>query len=68
MVYPPESIATVPDVEGAIREALVHPTNSDPLPSLLRPGMRLTIAFDDVSTAPPLMNGPTSASGSSSRC
>ena len=58
VVYPPESIATVPDVEGAIRDALLHPTDSDPLPSLLTPGMRLTIAFDDVSTVLPLMKKP----------
>ncbi len=48
----------MPDVEGAIREALLHPTDSDPLPSLLTAGMRLTIAFDDVSTVLPLMKKP----------
>jgi hypothetical protein len=58
VVYPPESIATVPDVEGAIREALLNPTDSEPLPSLLTPGMRLTIAFDDVSLPLPTMRAP----------
>ena len=38
VVYPPESIGTVPDVEGTIRDALLHPIDSEPLPSLLRPG------------------------------
>ena len=39
------------DVDGAIRHALLHPIDCDPLPALLFPGMKLTIAFDDVSPA-----------------
>jgi lactate racemase len=58
VVYPPESIPTVPDVEEAIREALLHPHDSEPLPDLLRPGMRLTIAFDDLSLPLPTMKAP----------
>src|SRR5690606_10476617 len=48
----------VEDVEGAIRDALLHPVDSEPLPELLRPGMRLTIAFDDVSLPLPPMRAP----------
>ncbi len=58
VVYPPEPIAAVPDVTGAIRDALLHPVDSEPLPELLRPGMRLTIAFDDLSLPLPSMAAP----------
>ncbi len=58
VVYPPEPIATVGDVDAAIHHALHHPIDSDPLPALLRPGMRLTIAFDDVSLPLPTMKAP----------
>lgn len=58
VVYPPESIPTVPDVEEAIREALLHPHDCEPLPELLGPGMRLTIAFDDLSLPLPSMRAP----------
>ena len=58
VVYPPESLPTVPDVEQAIRDALLHPLDSEPLPELLFPGMRLTIAFDDLSLPLPTMRAP----------
>ena len=58
VVYPPESLPVVPDIDEAIREALLHPVDADPLPALLRPGMRLTIAFDDVSLPLPAMRAP----------
>ncbi len=58
VIYPPESLPTVPDVEAAIRDALLHPVDSEPLPALLRPGMQLTIAFDDLSLPLPTMRKP----------
>ena len=58
VVYPNESIGTVPDVEGAIRDALLNPVDIEPLPELLTAGMRLTIAFDDVSLTLPTMKAP----------
>src|SRR5438105_2590904 len=58
VVYPPDSLPPLPDVTGAIRDALLHPLDSEPLPELLRPGMRLTIAFDDISLPLPLMRTP----------
>ncbi|QZY29229.1 lactate racemase domain-containing protein [Nocardioides coralli] len=58
VVYPPESLPTVPDVDEAIRDALLHPVDADPLPTLLKPGMRLTIAFDDLSLPLPPMRAP----------
>jgi hypothetical protein len=58
VVYPPESMPGVRDVEATIRNALLHPEGSEPLPALLRPGMKLTIAFDDLSLPLPQMRVP----------
>lgn len=58
VVYPPESLPTVPDVEAAIRESLENPVDSEPLRELMFPGMRLTIAFDDLSLPLPTMKAP----------
>ena len=58
VVYPPESLPGVPDVDEAIENALLHPLDSEPLPELLRPGMKLTIAFDDLSLPLPPMRKP----------
>jgi lactate racemase len=58
VLYPPDSLPGVRDVNGAIRNALLHPQNSEPLPELLKPGMRLTIAFDDISLPLPPMQTP----------
>ena len=58
IVYPAEPLAGLPDPEAAIRDALLNPLDDDPLPSLLRPGMKLTIAFDDVSLPLPPMRRP----------
>ena len=58
VVYPPESLPGLDDVDGAIRQALLEPFGCDPLPALLRPGMKLTIAFDDISLPLPQMELP----------
>jgi hypothetical protein len=58
VVYPPDSLTPIRDVSAAIRRALLHPHNSEPLPELLKPGMRLTIAFDDISLPLPPMQTP----------
>ena len=59
VVYPAEPLAPLEDPDGAIRHALLHPLGDRaPLPSLLRAGMRLTIAFDDVSLPLPPMRRP----------
>ena len=58
VIYPPEPIEPLRDPDAAIREALLHPLDSEPLPALLRPGMKLTIAFDDVSLPLPPMRRP----------
>lgn len=59
VVYPNEPVEAIEDVDGAITQALHHPLgDSAPLPDLLRPGMKLTIAFDDISLPLPQMAAP----------
>src|SRR5207237_8434043 len=58
VIYPPDSLPAIRDVTGAIRHALLHPDGSDPLPELMKPGMRLTMAFDDISLPLPPMQAP----------
>ena len=58
VIYPAEPLPPVDDIDGAIRAALLHPLDQDPLPALLFPGMRLTIAFDDISLPLPKMRRP----------
>jgi hypothetical protein len=58
VVYPPDPLPGIGDVDASIREALLHPQNSEPLPELLKPGMKLTIAFDDISLPLPPMVTP----------
>jgi hypothetical protein len=61
IIYPPEPVAALDDPDSAIRRALDHPEgDSPPLSALLRPGMKLTIAFDDVSLPLPPMKAPDS--------
>jgi len=59
IIYPAEPLEPIRHPEAAIRHALCNPVgDSPPLPALLRPGMRLTIAFDDVSLPLPPMRRP----------
>src|SRR5690606_9676567 len=58
VIYPPEPIAPLRDPDAAVRHALLHPLDSEPLPELLHAGMKLTIAFDDVSLPLPPMRRP----------
>jgi len=59
VVYPGEPRAPLADPDAAVRHALEHPLGEcEPLSALLRPGMRLTIAFDDVSLPLPPMRRP----------
>ena len=64
VVYPAEPIAPLADPEAAIRHALLNPVgDSQPLPSLLYAGMKLTIAMDN--QAVPLPPASTTSSWSS---
>src|ERR1700721_1947675 len=59
VVYAPEPVDPLDDPNEAVREALLHPLgDSKPLPELLFAGMRLTIAFDDISIPLPPMQRP----------
>lgn len=58
VIYPAEPLAGLADPRGAIRDALLNPFEEDPLPSLLKPNMKLTIAFDDLSLPLPSMRQP----------
>src|SRR5437764_2713124 len=59
VIYGPEPLEPLADPDAAIRHALLHPAgDSEPLPALLRAGMKLTIAFDDISLPLPPMRAP----------
>src|SRR6266498_2459654 len=53
VIYPPDSLPGLSDPNAAVRNALLDPIGSEPLPELLKPGMKLTIAADDVARRPP---------------
>lgn len=58
VIYPPDSLPGIRNVDAAIRHALLNPHGTEPLPELLRAGMRLTIVFDDISLPLPPMQTP----------
>jgi hypothetical protein len=58
IVYAPPPLAGLADPQAAIAAALDNPLGMEPLDALLRPGMRLTIAFDDISLPLPQMRTP----------
>jgi nickel-dependent lactate racemase len=57
-IYPKPPLTPLKDVDAAIRYALNHPYGSDPLHAKLRPGMKLTVAVDDISLPLPPMRLP----------
>src|SRR5262249_51020322 len=58
VISPPDSLPGLQDPNGAVRNALLTPHGSEPLPELLKPGMKLTIAVDDISLPLPPMKSP----------
>src|ERR687894_2111580 len=58
VIYPPGPVDALPDPNVAIERALLEPMGMEPLHELLHPGMKLTIAFDDVSCPLPPMRPP----------
>ncbi|MCP4872760.1 MAG: DUF2088 domain-containing protein [Proteobacteria bacterium] len=58
VIYPKPPLAPLPDADAAIRYAINHPENSEPLFSKLNPGMKVTIAVDDISLPLPPMKRP----------
>ena len=58
VIYPRRPIAGLPNPRAAIRQALANPLDFEPLHALLKPGMKLTIAIDDISLPLPPMKRP----------
>jgi lactate racemase len=58
VIYPNASHPAVPDVDAAIEHALENPLGCDPLSAQLKAGMKVTIAFDDLSLPLPPMSRP----------
>ncbi len=58
VIYPRRPIAGLPNPRAAIRHALHHPEQMEPLHALLFPGMKVTIAVDDISLPLPPMARP----------
>jgi hypothetical protein len=58
VIYPPEPLEPLADPYVAIERALLMPMDMEPLHELLRPGIKLTIAFDDLSLPLPPMRRP----------
>jgi hypothetical protein len=58
VIYSPPPLPAIPDLDSSIDEALENPLGCDPLSAQLRPGMKVTIAFDDISLPLPPMVTP----------
>ncbi len=58
VIYPPGPLDPISDPGVAIERALLEPFDMEPLHDLLRPSMKLTIAFDDLSLPLPPMQKP----------
>src|ERR671916_3131265 len=58
VIYAPGPSEPIADPNVAIERALLEPIDMEPLHELLRPGMKLTIAFDDLSIPLPPMQRP----------
>jgi hypothetical protein len=58
VIYPPGPVEPLADPYVAIERALLMPMEMEPLHDLLFPGMKLTIAFDDLSIPLPPMQKP----------
>jgi lactate racemase len=58
VIYPRPPLESLKDPDAAIRYALSHPLDSEPLYAKLRPGMKVVIAMDDVSVPLPPMRRP----------
>ncbi len=55
IIYPPSPFPPIENMDEAIEKALDNPLEADPLSAQLQPGMKLTIAFDDLSLPLPQM-------------
>src|ERR1044071_4451977 len=58
VLYPKPAIVGLKDPDAAIRYPINHPLGLDPLHALLAPGMKVTLALDDISLPLPPMRRP----------
>src|SRR6516165_10220399 len=58
VLYSNPTIPAIPDRDAGIRYALAHPEEMEPLAALLKPGIKVTIAIDDISLPLPKMKQP----------
>ena len=58
VIYPKPPVKGLANPEAAMRHALNHPEGADPLFAQLRPGMKVSIAMDDISLPLPPMATP----------
>ncbi len=58
VVYPRPPVEGLSNVKSAVRWAINHPEGCEPLHAKLRPGMKVTIAVDDISLPLPPMRTP----------
>ncbi len=58
VIFPRPPVQGLPNVKAAIRKAINAPHGCDPLHAQLRPGMKVTIAIDDISLPLPPMRTP----------
>lgn len=58
VLYPKPPLSPLKDVDAAIRYAINHPYGTEPLHAKLKPGMKVTIAVDDISVPLPPMKRP----------
>src|SRR5215813_12525860 len=58
VIFPRPPLEPVPNLKAAIRWAINHPEESEPLHARLKPGMKVTVALDDISLPLPPMKTP----------
>jgi len=58
VIYANPPLPSVPDPRAAVVHALDHPEGAEPLDTQLKAGMKVTLAFDDVSLPLPRMARP----------
>src|SRR5690349_18704995 len=58
VLYPRAPLPGIDDLRAAVEHAIDHPIDMDPLRAHLKPGMKVTIAIDDISLSLPKMCAP----------
>ncbi|HID07175.1 MAG TPA: DUF2088 domain-containing protein [Armatimonadetes bacterium] len=58
VIFPPPPLPPIENIDEAIENALEHPYGCEPLSAQLRRGMKVTIAYDDISLSLPPMQRP----------